>query len=74
MATTAGRLQWCALDSGERAELDGHESAINTVRWNHDGRVVVTAGYDGAVLVWDPRGGLSLDAFPATAGRCGART
>lgn len=40
----------------EEKKVAAHEGAVVSLRWNHDGSALVTAGEDGAVKVWSRSG------------------
>ena len=50
----------------------GHDSTVNTVKFNRDNTIVVTGGYDKCVKVWDCRS-QAMDAIQVGKGsrRCG---
>lgn len=42
-----------ALADGAKVSFVGHESWVRAIAFTHDGAVMVTGGYDGALLWWD---------------------
>ncbi|XP_043313109.1 WD repeat-containing protein 27 isoform X2 [Cervus canadensis] len=60
----------CNADlTGTPAVLSGHDGAVGSVCWSHDGRWVLSASQDGTLRVWSVRGPepvlrLGKDTFP----------
>uniref|UniRef100_A0A452EJW8 WD repeat domain 27 n=1 Tax=Capra hircus TaxID=9925 RepID=A0A452EJW8_CAPHI len=60
----------CDADlTGTPAVLSGHDGAVGSVCWSHDGRWVLSASQDGTLRVWSVRGPelalrLGTDTFP----------
>ncbi|XP_070317631.1 WD repeat-containing protein 27 isoform X7 [Odocoileus virginianus] len=60
----------CNADlTGTPAVLSGHDGAVGSVCWSHDGRWVLSASQDGTLRVWSMRGPepllrLGKDMFP----------
>lgn len=55
----------------ERASIAAHEGAVTGAAFTHDGRALVSIGYDDyRVGLWDPESGASLDAIETDARPC----
>jgi WD40 repeat protein len=46
--------RWSLPDGRERRALRGHQGQVNAVAFAAGGRLIVSGGVDGRVLVWDP--------------------
>lgn len=42
------------LESGKTTALAGHESWVRAIACSPDGKTLVTGGYDGRIIFWDP--------------------
>lgn len=57
-AGTRGEVQVWDVASGQRvAQMEGHMSSVNDLRYSKDGHHIVTAAADGFVIVWDVTSG-----------------
>lgn len=54
----AGELDQCDTRTEPDVRLTGHTDRIMDVDWSGDGRQLATAGTDGAIRLWNPRGKL----------------
>ena len=49
-----GRIQILDVTTGDELTiLDGHTASVQTFAFSPDGKILVSAGYDGTILVWD---------------------
>jgi len=56
-----GEVQVWDVASGQRvAQMEGHMSSVNDLRYGHDGKHIVTAAADGFVFVWDAYTGKAI--------------
>lgn len=60
-------LLWSPGAAGYRV-LKGHTADVVAVRYLHDGRLLVTQGWDGTVRAWDPIAGKELARIAAPGG------
>src|SRR6185503_8367966 len=44
-------------DLRELRTLKGHRESVSSVEWSPDGKLVLTASYDGTAALWDPESG-----------------
>lgn len=54
---------WDSVTGQERGEFIGHTSAVKTLVFSHDGRLLISGGGDGAVRVWNLQTGKELAAL-----------
>src|SRR6185436_13099908 len=45
---------WDAQSGQERAVLAGHDWAVTSVRFNHDGAFLASCAWDAVIHLWDP--------------------
>ena len=46
---------WNATTGEEQLSLHGHNKRVRHLAFSHDGNHIATAGYDGAIKVWNSR-------------------
>ena len=51
---------WDLRGTGEKLVLGGHEESVDTLAFGPDGTLMVSAGVDRVVRLWDPRNGKRL--------------
>ncbi|MGE0609512.1 MAG: protein kinase [Pirellulales bacterium] len=56
------------VDPPQYRALEGHTAAIRSVRFSKDGKLLLTAGQDNAVKVWDVESGKTLKTLRGHAG------
>jgi WD40 repeat protein len=49
----AGKVQVWEIASGRAVGVSGHGATVTTIEWSDNGRLVMTAGEDGVIRVWD---------------------
>jgi len=58
------------LESGQTIkELIGHQDVIHSIDFSSDGKQLVTAGWDGRIILWDLYSGLQIHQFKGQSGR-----
>lgn len=63
---TVGKLMIIDLDDGDvRQRFDGHEGRVAAVCWARDDRLLISAGEDACLRVWDVERGELLHRFDA---------
>jgi WD40 repeat protein len=60
-------LLWSPGATGYRV-LKGHAADVVAVKYLHDGRLLLTQGWDGTIRAWDPRAGLEVARVAAPGG------
>ncbi len=48
---------WDAETGEEMMTLNGHERAVSSVEWNHDGSCLASSCHGGITRIWDARKG-----------------
>lgn len=56
-------MVWDSATGELRGKLEGHEAAVNSVRWSSDSKLAVSVGEDGLVKVWDMEIGKEVVTF-----------
>jgi WD40 repeat protein/serine/threonine protein kinase len=57
----------------QELRLQGHEGAVESVRYSPCGRYILTGGHDGTARLWDAKTGATLRTFGGHRGRVRAR-
>lgn len=52
------RIQSVIDNVQERNRLEGHETSVYSVAYSPDGKMIVSAGDDGKIILWNPKKGM----------------
>ncbi|VXD24105.1 nSTAND1 domain-containing NTPase [Planktothrix paucivesiculata] len=52
------RIQSVIDNVQERNRLEGHETSVYSVAYSPDGKMIVSAGDDGKIILWNPKTGM----------------
>jgi WD40 repeat protein len=61
---SSDRLYLWNVATGERQILEGHRGVVTAALFNHQGDLLVSAGWDGMIRLWDPKLALHLVSLP----------